>query len=85
MPLAGTGDILGLAMLAAVDAVAGSFAASHSSGVASAAEMAQLRQDIFKALGNATVTHILALAVVTGTATGVTVGAAVVPVVGKVV
>jgi hypothetical protein len=78
MPLSGTGDILGLALMADADAVA---AAAASQGKSAD------REDLFRRWGRSIVAHIVehgALAVV-GTATGVTAGPAAVPVTGNIV
>lgn len=74
MPLAGTGDILGGEMMAAVDAVAAEILASLTGPTGmrppTAAEMASNRRAIYNALGRAIVAHVIANAIVTGSATG---------------
>jgi hypothetical protein len=89
MPLAGTGDLLGLELIAASDAVTSSFLRSLSDGsggtrAATEAEQKQFRIDTFKALGNTIVAHVVANAIVVGSATGVASGGQVAPVAGKV-
>jgi ABC-type iron transport system FetAB permease component len=61
MPLIGTGDVLGEAILAAQDAAASSFINSHSTPL-SAADQATLRHVMAKAMGNAIITHLTATA-----------------------
>ena len=57
MPLTGTGDALGIAILAAQDSAASSFINSHQTPL-SPADQAALRQVMAKAMGNAIITHL---------------------------
>ena len=77
MPLTGTGDALGTAILAAQDAAASAFINSHQTPL-SPADQAALRQVMAKAMGNAIITHLTVTAgvgavTVPGAQTGVTV------------
>ena len=76
MPLIGTGDVLGEAILAAQDAAASSFIHSHRTPL-SQADQTALRQEMAKAMGNAIITHLTVTAgtgavLVPGAQTGVT-------------
>ena len=57
MPLSGTGDVLGEAILAAQEAAASSFISSHSTPL-SAADQAALRHEMARAMGRAIITHL---------------------------
>ena len=57
MPLTGTGNVLGEAILAAQDAAASSFISSHQTPL-SPADQAALRHEMAKAMGNAIITHL---------------------------
>lgn len=60
----GAGDALGVAIIAAQDAVAAAFAAAHPDpGSISPADMLQLRADMATALGNAINAHLIAFGV----------------------
>jgi hypothetical protein len=74
MPLTGTGDVLGQAILAAQDAARDSFMTSHSQPL-SASDLAGLRVEMAKALGRAIITHMTTTGGISAvTVTGVTVG-----------
>jgi hypothetical protein len=57
MPLAGSGDVLGEAILSAQDAAAAAFVASHPTPLSDADRRA-LRHEMAKALGRAVIAHL---------------------------